>query len=88
MFIRVARLGQPFESLPAEQRLEYYRHMAAHSLQMAQSSGNDDAKAHHIDSAARWSALATEVQRRIERADGAVPAILDNGKSSYSRARR
>lgn len=80
-------MGQSIEFLPAEQRLEYYRHMAAHSLHMAQLSGNDEAKAHYIDSAARWSALATEVQRQLERADGAVPAILDGRKGRYSRAR-
>ncbi|MGH6890182.1 MAG: hypothetical protein ACREHF_13475 [Rhizomicrobium sp.] len=62
--------------------------MAAHALQMARSSRNDETKAHYIDSAARWSALATEVLRQLERADGAVPAILDRNWENYSRARR
>jgi hypothetical protein len=81
-------LGQSIESLSAEQRLDHYRQMAAHSLQMAQSSSDDEIKAHYIDSAARWSALATEVQRQLERAEGAVPAIVPGNKSSYSRFRR
>ena len=74
--------------MPAEQRLDYYRQMAAHSLHLAQASGSDDAKAHYIDSAARWSALATEVQRQMERGEGAVPAMLDEPGFSHSRAQR
>lgn len=81
-------LGQSIQSLSAEERLEYYRHMAGHCLELAKSFTNDEAKAHHIDSAARWSALATEVQRQIERAEDTVPAILDRRQENYSRARR
>lgn len=81
-------MAQSVQSLSAEERLEYYRHMAAHSLELSKSFTNDEAKAHHIDNAARWSALATEVQRQIERSEDAVPAMLDRGQDTYSRARR
>lgn len=81
-------MGRSIELLPPEQRLEYYRQMAAHSLHLAQASGSDDAKAHYIDSAARWSALATEVQRQMERGEGSVPAMLDETGASYSRPLR
>lgn len=86
--IRFRALGQSVESLSTEERLEYYRFMAAHSLHMAQLCADDESRAHYIDGAARWSALATEVQRQMERADGNIPAMLQDNKSSYSRARR
>jgi hypothetical protein len=40
--------------------------MAAEALRLAQATDQDIQKASYLDIAARWNALATEMQRQIE----------------------
>jgi hypothetical protein len=61
------------ESLPPEQRLKYYRAMAADALQQAQEAVTDEGRSAFLTTAAKWSALAAEVARQMESAD--TPAI-------------
>jgi hypothetical protein len=60
-------LGRSIENLPYAERIEYYRAMAALELQLSQRAEEDSQKAHYLDSAARWLALATEVESCSER---------------------
>jgi hypothetical protein len=66
-------LGQSIECLPAEERLHHYRDMAADTLRRAQESITADSKDAFVSMAARWSALAAEVERQMERDDKDVP---------------
>ena len=55
------------QSLPPEERVEYYRAMAAEAFRHSQSSEAEDQKLASLDAAARWNALASEVEAQTER---------------------
>ena len=55
-------MGRPLEALPAHQRVAYYRGIAAEALQLATTTEDCDQKASFVDCAARWLALAHEVE--------------------------
>jgi hypothetical protein len=59
-------VGQSDESLPRERRIAYYRGMAAEALRLAQATNEETQKASYLDIAARWNALATEMEHQIE----------------------
>lgn len=59
-------MGQSDESLPPGRRISYYRGMAAEALRLGQAASDDIQRASYLDIAARWNALATEMERGIE----------------------
>ena len=60
-------LGRSVETLSNAERIEYYRAMAELTLQLSQRTEKDERKAHYLDSASHWLALATEVESCSER---------------------
>ena len=56
------RLARSFEALSARERVAYYRGMAAEALRLARAIDQSDQKASFVDCAARWLALAHEVE--------------------------
>ena len=58
-------VGQSDESVRPGKRIAYYRGMAAEALRLAQAANDDAQKASYLDIAARWNALATEMERDI-----------------------
>jgi len=55
-------LGRAFEALSARERVAFYRGMAAEALRLARAIDATDQKASFVDCAARWLALAHEVE--------------------------
>ena len=55
-------MGRSFEALSASERVTYYRGMAAEALGLAKTTEDWDQKANFVDCAARWLALAHEVE--------------------------
>lgn len=60
-------MAQSDESLPPEERIAYYRSMAAEALRLAQAAKDEAQKASYVDIAARWKVLAAETERRMMR---------------------
>lgn len=60
-------MAQSDESLPPEERIAYYRGMAAEALRLAQAAKDEAQKASYVDIAARWKVLAAETERRMMR---------------------
>ncbi len=56
------------QSLPAEDRVAYYRAMAAESFRQSQICTTEKQKFGSLAAAARWHALAGEVEAQMERA--------------------
>jgi hypothetical protein len=75
-------VGQSDESLSPENRIAYYRGMAAEALRLAQASDEDSQKASYLDIAARWNALATEMERQIGLAATNAERNTKNGPHS------
>ena len=59
---REGHLARSIESLPPLERIEYYRAKSAEALRQAQATDDLDHKANSLDNAARWLALANEVE--------------------------
>jgi hypothetical protein len=55
-------LARSIQSLSAQERIEYYRAMSAEALRQAQATDHLRHKADSLDNAARWLALANEVE--------------------------
>jgi hypothetical protein len=53
--------------LSPQERVIYYRDMAAESVRLAEAKSDPRIKANLLDNAARWNALANIVERRADR---------------------
>ena len=60
-------VARSMEGLPSRERIAYYRAMSAVALRLAQTSDDVAQKASFLDNAARWLALANEVESFTDR---------------------
>jgi adenylosuccinate lyase len=62
-------VGRSIENLPAQERITYYKSMAADAQRQKQSARTEEQAAKLLSVAARWTALAEDVERHFERLD-------------------
>jgi hypothetical protein len=60
--LREQHLARSVQSLSAQERIDYYRAMSAEALRQAQATDHLEHRANSLDNAARWLALANEVE--------------------------